>query len=206
MLLLQLDAPIPVPCLDLLRLHAPAPLAQAKEAEAALVQLAEERNAIVGEKDAAVRQVVDLQNQVGCAAACWGDGVPAVSWVGAAASRSSRAMQLQSHMPERDSIHNKAHTNSTGLPFPGSPQVDALKQEVAEARGAGTPHGEAAKKVSRLALERVRELQLQVCLPCRSPPRNSGLGRCGIRGHVALSCTAMLDSSAPLPAVCLPAG
>lgn len=41
-------------------------------------------------------------------------------------------------------------------------QVDALKQEVAEVRGCGTPHGEAAKKVSRLALERVRELQLKV--------------------------------------------
>ena len=33
-----------------------------------------------------------------------------------------------------------------------APQVDALKQEIAEARGCGTPHGEAAKKVSRLAL------------------------------------------------------
>lgn len=43
-----------------------------------------------------------------------------------------------------------------------APQVDGLKQEIAEARGCGTPHGEAAKKVSRLALERVRDLQNQV--------------------------------------------
>lgn len=38
---------------------------QVKEADEALVRLAEERNAIVSEKDAAVRQAVELQNQVG---------------------------------------------------------------------------------------------------------------------------------------------
>lgn len=40
------------------------PTPQTKEADEALVRLAEERNTIVGEKDAAVRQVVELQNQV----------------------------------------------------------------------------------------------------------------------------------------------
>lgn len=34
---------------------------QAQEAEAALVQLVAERNAVVGEKDAAVRRTVELQ-------------------------------------------------------------------------------------------------------------------------------------------------
>ena len=38
--------------------------------------------------------------------------------------------------------------------------MEALQQEVREARGAGTPHGEAAKKVSRLALERIKEMQV----------------------------------------------
>jgi hypothetical protein len=54
-----------------------------KEVQAALEQLAEERSALVLQKDAAVRQTVELQSQ-----------------------------------------------------------VEALRQEVVEARGVGTPHGE----------------------------------------------------------------
>lgn len=65
------------------------------------MRLAEERNAIVSEKDAAVRQAVDLQNAVA-----------------------------------------------------------ALRQEVQEARSVGTPHGEGAKTVSRLALERIKKMQV----------------------------------------------
>lgn len=76
-----------------------------------------------------------------------------------------------------------AHTPALLSPHPL--QVDALKQEVAEVRGCGTPHGEAAKKVSRLALERVRELQLKVGRPgvwgsakkltCNPAGRDAGL-------------------------------
>ena len=65
--------------------------------------------------------------------------------------------------------------------------MDALKQEVAEARGAGTPHGEAAKKVSRLALERVRELQLQVGLPCQLVTPSCLPKRCHMQIMLALS-------------------
>ena len=42
----------------------PIPLLQAQAAQAALMQLAEEREAVVIEKDAAVQRVAELQDQV----------------------------------------------------------------------------------------------------------------------------------------------
>lgn len=58
-------------------------------------------------------------------------------------------------------------------------QVEALRQEVVEARGAGTPHGEAAKTVSRLALEKIKKLQV-------GGPRRAAQASCG-------GCMCLLD-------------
>jgi len=51
---------------------------QAKEAEAALARLSEERNAVLSDKDAAVRQAVDLQSEVGA----WVEGAWERGWLG----------------------------------------------------------------------------------------------------------------------------
>lgn len=99
----------------------------------------------MSEKDVAAQQAAELENKVG-----WGRGAGqhwagwgACQWEGACSGADS------------DGLHALALPPPMLLP----PQVAVLEQEVQEARSKGTPHGEGAKRVSRLALEKIKALQ-----------------------------------------------